>query len=203
MRRGGAIVPDQPHFDDALLAVFGTLQRNARCYVEYGCGGSTMVAARLNLPTTSVEGDAVYAAAVRGRLPPNSSVRMVPVDIGLVGAWSIPTLRRPTRSRVRRWSAYPRAPFARGEIPRFDLALVDGRFRRACALELARQSALAASDCTIIIDDYVGRPSYAAVEAWLGEPELVGRAALFRIRGGALCRSVSEQDVLDATADWQ
>jgi hypothetical protein len=62
-----------------------------------------------------------------------------------------------------------------------DVILVDGRFRVACVLEsllnLGDQDA-----CTILLDDYVGRAHYRAVEAFVTVVELKGRMAVLRKR---------------------
>lgn len=203
MAAGRARVPDVPHFDEALTSVFGEMQKASTCYLEYGSGGSTLQAARLALPTLSVESDAAYAKAVRSKLPPHSSVNILHADIGLVGPWGTPTVRRASADRVRRWSKYVMAPYDSSLSTAFDLVLIDGRFRRACALESARRAALDGRDLTIVFDDYLSRPHYFVVEAWLGPARLVGRAAIFKVNGGNLVRAITEHDVSEAIADWR
>lgn len=177
--------PATPHLDDAALARFTALLEASTCYLEFGAGGSTLLADRLGKQGVSVESDRFYAAVVRGALRADTRMTVLAVDIGMTKQWGRPVFQRPTRARLRRWQRYSTAPFAHfdaaGCFP--ELALVDGRFRRACALETARQAGLRGRSMHIMIDDYYtsGRAHYARVEAHLGVPEPCGRAALFHI----------------------
>lgn len=174
----GFDTPTRPHMDSETIALLEEMLPKARFYVEYGAGGSTILADRLGVRTVSVESDRYYAAAVRKGFIGASAVILTP-DIGVTGPWGYPIFRKRTRARLERWRRYLDAPFAFG-IP--DLVLVDGRFRVACALESARRIVAAGKKATLIIDDYARRKRYHSVEAVLGEPNMVGRAAVFAIR---------------------
>lgn len=176
----GFDVSEEPHFDPLSLPEFKRLLSEARCYLEYGSGGSTLLAAKLKVPTITVDSDPFFARAVSARLDPAAGHRMLLADVGITGKWGYPVFTRPTPSRVRRWSEYVRLPFRHldGLFP--DLILVDGRFRRACALESARQAQIRAAETTIFVDDYLGR-RYASIEAHLGVPRMAGRAAIFAV----------------------
>ena len=68
-------------------------QELSRCkqYVEFGSGGTTVLADHLGVPSVSVESDRFYARAVASRLS-SGSVRQVVVDLGFTGQWGAPLI---------------------------------------------------------------------------------------------------------------
>lgn len=196
----GFDTPTAPWFDAEGTAAFERELAACAAYLEFGTGGSTIAAGRSGKPALSVDSDRFYTAAVRKGLGPESRVEIVDADIGMTVEWGWPLLRAPTPARVARWRRYVDAPFARlGGRPFPDFVLVDGRFRRACLLETARQAALRGAVATVMFDDYgaPGRDHYAAVEPILGTPRRAGRAALFDVGRQA----VTEAQVAEAAAD--
>lgn len=196
-------VPEQPHFDPLSTPAFEELLGRARCYLEFGSGGSTLAAARRGVDTLSVDSDRHFAEAVRRRLPPGACCRILDVDIGLTGAWGVPVFKRQTPLRRRRWRRYVDLPFETlaqqpARIP--DLVLIDGRFRRACALESARQARHAGKSIILFFDDYADRPYYHEVERHLGPPRMSGRAAIFQIGEGP---QIAASLVAEAAADYR
>jgi hypothetical protein len=103
--------------------------------------------------------------------------------LGLTAEWSFPVFTRPTPRRLAVWREYARRPIARavelGWVP--ELIMVDGRFRRSCALHAAQAVVDAGERATLFFDDYAPRAQYHAVEQYLGRPEMVGLSALFEI----------------------
>ena len=200
----GFTAPEAPHFDPASLPLFTSLLQGARRYLEFGAGGSTLAAADLGVSTLSVESDRFYARAVRRRLPETSPVDILVADIGLTKQWGAPVFQAPTAGRLARWRRYIDLPFERlkrmgGPFP--GLILIDGRFRRACALESARQAALANQPATLFFDDYLGRPHYRDLERQIGCPRMAGRAALFEVGPGG--PAIPESAVEQAAADFR
>ena len=184
---------------------FAELLAASNGYLEYGAGGTTLLANRLGIRTLTIEGDRFYASVVRKTLKPPTSVKIVHVNIGFTREWSLPIFSTPTRFRVRRWRRYAGKPFKLlaklGWFP--DLVLVDGRFRRACVLETARHAAIRGSFVTIVVDDYFERDHYHQVERWLGPPCQVGRAAVFHLKPAALTAAIDESDIADAARDYR
>jgi hypothetical protein len=199
----GIVVPEAPHFDPASLPFFLEALDSARAYLEFGAGGSTLEVARRNIPAISVESDARFAEAVRSAIGPSASITVLDANIGTTTAWGAPLFNSPRFGRAKRWQNYVDLPFSRlkelGHFP--DLVLVDGRFRRACALETARRAVLAGASTQIFFDDYDGRLFYQSVEEHLGMPEMVGRAAIFNIPGAVAGREISLADVRLAHRD--
>ena len=176
--------------------MFMSLLGAATSYLEYGSGGSTIVATRMKVPTVTVESDRFFARAVAKRIPRDAPHRMLVANIGMTREWGVPVFKTPTSSRLKRWRTYVDLPFehmaADAIFP--DLVLVDGRFRQACALETARQAQRRGVATTIFVDDYEGR-SYHPVERYLGKPEMTGVAAIFRIGAQTAEVPVSAVDV--------
>ena len=178
-------VPSEPHFDEESTRYFRQELAKARNYLEYGSGGSTVLANQMVNNLVSVDSDASFLADVRKKLSQadrRAMSKLIHVNIGLTVDWGMPVFRKPTRRRVRRWEEYAKAPWRYfrtiGQQP--DLILVDGRFRVACVLEsLLSLSPL--SETKILLDDYVGRPEYSVVEQF-ADVQLVGRMAVMQPR---------------------
>lgn len=178
-------VPAEPHFDEAGTRYFCDQLARARNYLEYGSGGSTVLANKLVTNLVSVDSDSSFLADVRRALSQTdrrAMAKLIHVNIGLTVDWGFPVFNKPTRRRVRRWEEYAKAPWRYfrtiGQQP--DLVLVDGRFRVACVLEsLLSLSPL--SETKILVDDYIDRPQYAVIEEY-ADVEMVGRMAVLRPR---------------------
>ncbi len=183
-RVSGFTVPQEPEFDADSLPVFAELLRRSRFYLEYGSGGSTLLAARTSKRFVSVDTDKWFLRSVRRAIGPLSTdQRLVHADIGLTGPWGKP-LRGNTRSRrkLRKWRAYAATPWrmiADDDAP--DLVLVDGRFRVATTL-LCCQKLHRHPGARILVDDYAGRPDYGVIEQHADLVGMAGRMAVFKPR---------------------
>lgn len=181
--RGGFTIGDTPEFAPEAVEWFSKRIATASHYIEYGSGASTLLAARAGAKTISIEGDDRYARSVRNALPENHDVRLLHADIGLTAGWSFPVFTRPTKARFAQWKAYAQRPLQianeEGWTPQ--LVLVDGRFRRSCALHAAKAVVAAKGRATLFFDDYAPRPHFHMVEQFLGKPEIIGLSALFEI----------------------
>ena len=63
------VISDSPYMPPAATARFMELMREARCYLEYGTGGTTISARRAGLKTlVAVESDPQWLEAVRRKL---------------------------------------------------------------------------------------------------------------------------------------
>lgn len=185
-RRNGITISDQPAFDPEFEALFRDQIQNVRFYLEFGSGASTLLAARAGVETICVESDLNFAQAVRDAVGKQAPVTVIHSDIGMTEEWGYPVFTRPTAGHHARWRNYTEKAFdqvaATGRFP--DMILVDGRFRRACALASAYRARQAGAETVIHVDDYVGRDHYASIEDYLGTPQITGRTACFRITSG-------------------
>jgi hypothetical protein len=170
--------PGRPVLDAASVDWLADRLKVTKLYLEFGSGGSTLLANRLGVPSVTVESDRFYAAAVRSAPPfPEKALILTP-PMGITGEWGMPVF-----GKERKGPRYVRAPFNGLEDGFPDFIFVDGRYRVACVLESARQAARANSKATVLMDDYERRPHYHVLEDHLGEPERVGRGAIFSVGG--------------------
>jgi hypothetical protein len=183
----GFKVPSSPYFEDAAATDWfvRTLQ-GAKQYLEYGSGGSTVLAARLGIPFVAVDSDEKFLQSVRDKIDKDGFTRPEGqvfhyANIGMTGMWGRPI--GPTDStyrqeQFRRYSDPPIECSSDERVP--DLVLVDGRFRVACALKALRLLA-GRTNWTIAVDDYVGRPEYRPIAEFGVIDELVSnRIAVIR-----------------------
>lgn len=120
------------------IAFFLRLIKESKSYFEFGCGGSSRVAAAFgpeDLKIASVDSSKEWIAIVlqdahvKAKVDANM-MRMEHIDIGPIGQWGRP-LQSVEESKGA-WSQYSQAINMMGG--QYDTVLVDGRFRVACAL---------------------------------------------------------------------
>ncbi|HVJ35082.1 MAG TPA: hypothetical protein VND94_18370 [Terriglobia bacterium] len=176
-------VPDRPWFDRQGTLLFEELLQQSRLYMEYGSGGSTVLAAHLGKAFISVESDISFSRAVTGRIGASKGAGdIIAVNIGTTGAWGAPLFTRPKSDRLELWKRYVSAPWLRlppGMTP--DLILIDGRFRIACAL-FSLMQLHGNRDSTILFDDYGDRRNYHVIERFAQLERMAGRMGIFRAR---------------------
>ncbi len=193
----GITINPTPALDDEGLKFFLSAIKTSRTYLEFGSGGSTIVASRFVAKLVSVETDRVFASAVRRALPKsNAEIHLLTPNIGIIGDWGYPIFARPTPRRQARWKRLPSAPWSvlGSDIP--DTILIDGRLRVACALESLLH---VTDDARLLIDDYIGR-QYEVVERFAELTALHGRMAEFRKRkqfDAAKCTEALEEAYWD------
>lgn len=150
----------------------------AEVILEYGSGGSTVLASRMpGKLIFSVESDRSWAVSLQASIDATdlpSPAILYHVDIGPTGAWG-----RPFDDS--HWQSFYRYPMAIWIEPFFrhpDLILIDGRLRPACFVAACLQIT---KPVTILFDDYLDRKSYHVVEKLLMPAEIVGRMARFEV----------------------
>lgn len=155
----------------------------ARTVLEYGSGGSTVVAAGVEgLVTFSVESDAAWAGKMVqwfARNPPRGTVHIHHADIGPTRAWGYPD----QDACWDRFIDYPLSVWQRADFAHPDVVLIDGRFRVGCFVAVVTNIR---RPTRILFDDYVGRPRYHVVEELCSPASFAGRMAVFDARPQAL-----------------
>lgn len=180
-RYPGVQIGDEPWFDEASGRTFLQMLTNARSYLEYGSGGSTVLAAKLNKAFISADTDRYWLKAVRrkiGPLAPNQHLEYV--NIGWTGIHGYPIFKFPSVFNRKRWKAYAQAPWRfvdEAVLP--DLVLIDGRFRVAAALTSCVHL-VNSQGSRILVDDYIARPHYHVIESYAQLVETKGRMAIFK-----------------------
>lgn len=157
-------------------ALLKSLLATSQCYLEYGSGGSTVLAADLDVSSIiTVETDRRYLDdVVRAIGETKSNVTTVHVDIGNTKPWGYPS----NSSNFRNWPDYPFSGWrhAQEDCVKPDLVLVDGRFRVASFLV---SWSLASIGTNILLDDYLDRAHYHEIELVVQPQAMVGRMAVF------------------------
>jgi hypothetical protein len=163
-------------FPDKVRKLVERRYAKARVILEYGSGGSTVLAAsQPGKFIQSVECDFDWAMNLRLHLDEigtASPVVIFPVDIGPIGMWG-----RPVDSAD--WHKFRRYPVDVWDQPFFrhpDLVLIDGRFRPACFAAVCLRIT---KPVCLLFDDYFDRPQYHEVEALAKPTRAFGRMAEF------------------------
>ena len=178
MNSTAALIRPELTLPEAEAAALGAAYAAASTILEYGSGGSTVMAAELGKRVTSVESDKAWAQMMRDWFaahPPAGQVDIVWSDIGPTKEWGHPI-------DDSGWKGFARYPLAVWDLPGFshpDVVLVDGRFRMGCALATAFRIV---RPVTLYYDDYANRPRHHQIETFLGAPTaIMGRMARFEI----------------------
>ena len=161
----------QAAMTDGEAAVLRECFSKAASLVEFGCGGSTLLAVRS--PSLrriwSVESDPAWIAKLRAETEIATAeqagrLRLLGADIGEVGEFGFP---RDEASRDA-WPRYYESVWDDAAAIDADLVLIDGRFRVACALEAI---ARCRPHAILLFHDFWNRTPYHPVLAfadWLG-----------------------------------
>jgi hypothetical protein len=177
---GVPVADPQPHMTDPEVDVLREYYSGAACIVEFGCGGSTLVALSTSQARiVSVESDPDWALRIaevpvartaidQGRL------HLKYVDIGPIRSWGRPR----DDSQARLWPRYHAAPWVDwvlGSDP--FVVLVDGRFRVACAFQAALRRE---KPFTLLVHDYTTRRRYRFIERYYTLERVVDTLAVFK-----------------------
>jgi hypothetical protein len=195
-RLKGFEVGDKPHLDPESGALFPELLAKSRRYLEFGAGGSTVLAARTNKIGMCVEGDRFFLRDVKRKIADiTHQMTLFHADIGETSKWGFPWYREASPGRVERWRSYVETPFLGLNEPFYDFILVDGRFRVACVLKALREGALRKASFKVMIDDYRGREYYRIIEEF-ADMRMVGRSGVIDVVDGVVKR-VPDEDTIE------
>jgi hypothetical protein len=169
-----------PSMEATGIAVLRECLSAANVFLEYGAGGSTMLAGQVGVEVIiSTESDKKYSEAVAAEFSSRfAACRHIPcyVDIGPTQQWGHPV----DRTSAHKWPNYCSSPWivaARHHLSP-DLVLIDGRFRVSCCLATL---VFAKPNTVILFDDYVDRGNYHIVEKYCAPLATHGRMAQFTV----------------------
>lgn len=165
----------QPQMTAAEVIQFELQLAGLSSLLEFGCGGSTLIAARQVRRIVSVDSDAAWLAKVQADLA-RAAVEFTPVhiDIGPVGEWGYPT----DEGRLRAWPRY-HSQIWRGMGGSPDAVLIDGRFRVACLLQAIIHCK---PECVFLFHDFTDRPHYHVVQKHVDVLTRVDTLAVMRAK---------------------
>ncbi|WP_040674709.1 MULTISPECIES: hypothetical protein [unclassified Nitrobacter] len=164
-----------PRMSAEEAALFLSFVRNSRIYVEFGTGGSTVVASQhvqssiLSVDSSREWLDQVRTACASSRTRPE----LIFVDIGQTGEWGFPA----DASTKSRWPDYHSAIWKMPHSAAADLYFVDGRFRVACFAQIVLHCG---PNAIIGIHDFTSRPKYHCVREIAREIATAGDISFFR-----------------------
>lgn len=193
------VIGDEPFMQPAAIQGLRGLLGEARLMVEYGAGGSTIMAALLGVEVVSVEGDHNFANAVIKAAGDRNltSVKVLKANFGWTLEWSYPFDRYPSQRNIARWREYVELPWRVIGVKNPDVILVDGRARKACVAQSVIECLARQVTPPIILDDYVGRARYAEVLELVRIVDLWDRTAVLQIRA-----NTTVQDAKAALGRW-
>jgi hypothetical protein len=173
----------QPEMSATELDHYRALLGSAETIVEFGSGGSTLLAVATGARVISVESDANWIARLRtfDEIQVAEELRrltLIHVNVGRVGAYGTPI---DTQERDN-WPNYPLSPW--GKCPAPDLVFVDGRFRVAC---IAQAVLHCKNKSLIVVHDFWPRGAYHETLNMLDWVSSVDTLATFKRR--RWCRS--------------
>jgi hypothetical protein len=145
LRTGPDFMPTEAAMAPAMtaneVACYVRYLKAATAVLEYGVGGSTVLAAECGVRSLySIDSDADWVAKVAAHpsvagMVSAGRAKLVHADIGPVGAWGWPLSYR----YIVRWPRYASRLWSDRFKP--DLVLVDGRFRVSCIMTALRHGA--------------------------------------------------------------
>ncbi|WP_293933500.1 hypothetical protein [Iodobacter sp.] len=168
------LTPPKPHMPEAERQALTTALQQAHSYLEFGMGGSTLLAAWLGVPQiVAIDSSQAWVDKVADQIAgiqTASQTTLLFADIGPTGDWGYPE----GAAAQCRWPDYYALAWAAVAEP--DLVLIDGRFRVPCFLySLLRLK----PGAVILWDDYAQRPEYHLIEQYLAPSALFGDMAKF------------------------
>jgi hypothetical protein len=165
--------------------------------LEFGSGGSTKYFSRYALSVTSIESDRNFARNIVRQCTEIPNIEVKYSNIGPTKSYGQPiSVLRPFMKR--RYLQYALIPWTFVGA-KFDVVLVDGRFRVSCAMQSVINNP---KPFLLIVDDYVNRTEYSVIHRALGlRPLIIGQTAFFQIEKDAdvsICREIYETFKFDA-----
>lgn len=140
-----------------LMDRMASANQSSVSYLEYGCGISTLLAASRAGRVVSVDTSEQWIDVTRMRLDKarlSSKVQLVHVDVGPLGPFGLPLLPNVTASHYCKAATRKGAGREGREGGGYDVVLIDGRFRVACA---AHAYSLLSQRGVLLVHDYSTR----------------------------------------------
>lgn len=167
-----------PHMSAAKIQLLNDSFDRATHYLEYGIGGSTVLAAQKSMQSIiAIDSSEEWIHKVKTDIEKcvyTGNINLLYANLGTTADWGYPT----DELMVKNWPQYYVSPWKYFRSVNYspDLILIDGRFRTPCFL----YSLLHCKNGTRILwDDYLNRPEYHFVEQALAPQGLVDDMAVF------------------------
>jgi hypothetical protein len=159
---------------DEELSLFRSFLRCSNNYLEFGAGGSTVLAASLVTETVlSIDSSQEWLGRVeKSCIEEKTQVQpeLVHVDIGDTKEWGYPINKNID------WTRYHSAIWERPLASHADLFLIDGRFRVACFMQVVLRSQ---PNAVVCMHDFRSRKQYHIIKEVAREVAVAGDFSAF------------------------
>lgn len=185
------LINDKPYFGS--LDAIDFFEKNlskSMIYLEWGAGGSTVCALRLQKKMYTIDSDKKYLKKIMqhvGNVSQSCNYKLIYRNIGPVGRWGYPIFyNKLFFDRYKKYSDLP-------DFDTFpDFILIDGRFRVACALKIAEYCHTNNIETVnLCVDDYIKRDHYNIIEKYFVLSNVYGSMAVFNS-----VRSISTNELI-------
>jgi len=166
----------RPAMRDTEIALFASVLRCADTYVEFGAGGSSVLAASLvRRSVVCIDSSQAWLDKVSSACVGDDGVRPVTLlaDIGPVRALGYPD----GLGHRNLWPNYHTGIWERHALADAEVYLIDGRFRVACFLQTVLRCA---GQALILFHDFTSRRQYHIVRAFAREVARTDELSLFQ-----------------------
>lgn len=181
--------------DSAIILRISREMQNVQNYMEWGGGVSTLLAFESKIPNiTTIDSDSQLIRILEERHRPKevNFKAINPVSNNyILEEWGYWDSEIGTQNQG---LEYATAFLPTQEV---DLALIDGRFRSLCFLQLLRSQT---KPLIVLFDDYQDRHYYKFIEKYIKPVEFVGRMAIFRLEQPT---QVAMDDIWEAARDMR
>ena len=168
----------QPAMLASEIALFTSVMRCANRYVEFGSGGSTVLAHSMGCASiVTVDSSLAWLEKVKKAcaLDGKTQIKMIHVDIGAVKDLGYPK----DDSNKEHWDIYHSEPWTDGDVAFADTYLIDGRFRVACVIQTALRCPRHA---IVMVHDFANRPYYHCILEVMREIARTDNLSVFQVR---------------------
>ena len=168
-----------PWMSEAEMVLLSSFLRCSNCYLEFGSGGSTVLAADLvGHSVVSVDSSANWLQKVHDTCATMcTSIRpdLLLADIGKTVEWGYPKNSR----RREWWPIYHTDVWSLIAATDVDTCLIDGRFRVACCMQALLRTQ---PGTVVLIHDFANRTEYHVVHEFAREIARVELLSAFHRR---------------------
>jgi hypothetical protein len=159
------------------IVLFKSVLHCASKYVEFGCGGTTVLAHSMGCESiVTIDSSLAWLEKVKAACVPNgiTEIKAIHVNIGEVKEFGYPK----DDSRQELWEGYHTAPWIDPDLALADTYLLDGRFRVACVMQTALRCS---AQAIIMVHDFADRPNYHCVREVLREIARADNLSVFQL----------------------
>ena len=191
-------IEETPSLEKSSNKFFTDSLSKSNLYLEYGSGGSTVLASKLGVDYITIETDLLFLNAVKNKIDQLgnnnlSNQKYIYRNIGLTSKWGHSLFPGTKKEKLlRKFKNYSDPKFVMKDKP--DLIMIDGRFRVVTLLRM--YSYLKSySGWRVLFDDYFSREEYQVVSKFFKVDERVGRLAV--ITETINCKSYELDDAIN------